>query len=198
MDSRAFKFSHWHVAFIDFMVSDDPFECPPCVAFIQHQIRRTIRWLRRTRLVRIFDRRGRKINLDGMNCLDGLHINKGIIQVHRQGCELRNLGNRSLNRLLLLGTSTTWEVVQIHSTRYWHRFPLPSLDGSYWDHWRSSNVFIPTGHSFFFVFPHCNYPCDEENQFKKKKRWKREKSEVMWMILTLTSSFLVTKILNSR
>ena len=112
-----------------------------------------------------------------MNCLDGLHINRGIVQVHR-GCKLRNLGNQSLNKLLLLGTSTTWEVVQIHSTRYWLRFPLPSLGGSYWDHWRSSNVFVSTGHSFFFVFSHCNYPCNEENQLKKKKKKKEKK--VKW------------------
>ena len=191
MDSRTFKFSHWHVVtFIYFIVSDDPFERPPCVALVQHQIRRTVRWLGRTRLARIFGWRERKISLDGMNCSDGLHINKGFVQVHSRGCELRNLGNRSLNRLLLLGTSTTWEVVQIHSTGYWLRFPLPSLDESYWDHWRSNSVFVPTGHSFFLIFPHCDYPCDEENQLKKKKKQQRAKWYGRHSLRRVVSSWL--------
>ena len=177
MDSRTFKFSHWHVVtFIYFIVSDDPFERPPCVALVQHQIRRMVRWLRRARLARIFGWRGR-ISLDGMNCLDGFHVNKGLVQVHSRGYELRNLGNWSLDRFLLLGTSTTWKVVQIHSTGYWFRLPLPSLDGRYWDHRRSSHVFVPTGHNFFPIFPHCDYPCDEENQLKKEKK-KKDQSDM--------------------
>ena len=35
------------------------------------------------------------------------------------------------------------------------------------------NIFVPTGHCFLFVLPHCSYPYNEENQSKKeKKRWK--------------------------
>ena len=136
MDAKVFKFFHWHVvAFIDFMLSDDSFERPPYVALVQHQVRRTIRWLWRIRLVRSFDWKGRRISLDGMDCLDRLHINWRVVQVYRRGCELGNLGKRSLTRFLLLGTSTTWKVVQIHSTGYRLRLSFPYLDGSYLDNW---------------------------------------------------------------
>ena len=93
MDSRAFKFSHWHVVtFIDFIVSDNPFECPPCVVLVQHQIRRMVRWLRRTRLARIFGWRGRKISLDGMNVWTGSTSTEGSSRFTVGGVNLGTLG----------------------------------------------------------------------------------------------------------
>ena len=35
-------------------VRDDPFERPPGIVLVQHQIGRTVRWLGRARLARIF------------------------------------------------------------------------------------------------------------------------------------------------
>ena len=135
MDTRPFKFFHWHVvAFIHFMLSDDSFERPPCIALVQHQVRRTIRWLWRTRLASSC-LRGRRISLGRMNCLNRLYINQRVVQVHRQMCKLRNFGKRSLTRLLLLGALTTWKVIQVHGTRYRLRLSLPCLDGSHLDNW---------------------------------------------------------------
>ena len=159
------------------MLSDDPFERPPCITLVQNQIGRTIRGLGRARLTRSFGWRGR-IALDGMDYLDGLHIHQRFVQVHCWRYKLGDLGKGSLSRLLLLRASTTWEVVQVHSTGYWLRLSLPSLDESHLDRWRCSNILVPTSHCFLFVFPNCSYPCNEENQLKKKeKKWKRNKVE---------------------
>ena len=99
-------------------------------------------------------------------------------------------------------TFASWEVVQVHSTGYWLRLPLPSLDGSHLDQWGCSNILVPTSHCFLFIFPHCSYPYNEENQLKKKKKKKKKKrrdgNEIKWTILTSTSSLHVTKVLCSR
>ena len=106
MDTKTFKFLYWHIiAFIDFIVSNNPLERPPCVTFVQHQIRRTIRWLWRRRLTSSLGLRGR-FSLNGMNCLDGLHIDWRFVQVYRRRYEFRNLGKRSLislNNFCFLG-----------------------------------------------------------------------------------------------
>ena len=136
MDTRTFKFLYWHiVAFVDFIVSNNPLERSPCIVFVQHQVKRTIKWLWRRRLTSSLGLRGR-FSLNRMNCLDGLHINWRFVQVHCWRYEFRHLGKRSLvslNRFLLLRTSTTWKVVQIHSSGYRLGFSLPSLDGSFLD-----------------------------------------------------------------
>ena len=107
--------------------------------------------------------------MDGMDCLDELHVHQRFVQVHCWRCKLRNLGKGSLTWFLLLGASTTWEIVQVHSTGYRLRLPFPSLDGSHLDQWGCCNILVPTGHCFLFIFPHCSYTYDEENQLKKKR-----------------------------
>ena len=180
MDAGTFKLLHWHViTLIHLTISDDSFERSPCITLVQNQIWRTIRGLRQARLARSFGWRER-IALNGMDCLDGLHIHQRFVQVHCWRYKLGNLGKESLTWLLLLGASTSWEVVQVHSTRYWLRLPLPNLDGSHLDQWGCCNIVVPTGHCFLFILPHCSYPYNEENQFKKKKKREREKKRWKW------------------
>ena len=187
MDARTFKFLHWHVVtFVNFMLSDDPFERPPCITLIQNQIGRTIRGLRRARLARSFGWRGR-IGLDGMDCLDGLHIHQRFVQVHCWWYKLGDLWKGSLT--WLLRASTTWKVVQVHSTRYWLRLPLPSLDGSHFAS-GSSNILVPASHCFLLIFPHRTYPYDEENQSKKKKGVEIIKCSGRHLLRQVSSSWL--------
>ena len=161
MDARTLKLLHWHVVtFVNFMISDDPFERPPCITLVQNQIRGTIRGLGRARLVRSFGSRGR-IRLGRMNYLDGLHVHR-FVQVHCWWYELRNLGKGSLTWLLLLVATTTGKVVQVHIAWDWLGLPLPSLDGSHFGSW-GSNILVPASHCFLLVFPHCAYPWDEKN-----------------------------------
>ena len=69
---------------------------------------------------------------------------------------------------------TTREIIQVHSTGYRLRLPLPGLDGSHLDQWGCCSILVPTGHCFLFIFPHYSYTYDEENQLKKKKEiWKQ-------------------------
>ena len=114
-----------------------------------------------------------------MDCLDGLHVHQRFVQVHCWRCKLGNLGKGSLTWFLLLGATTTWEVVQVHNIGYWLRLPFPSLDGSHLDQWGCCNILVPTGHCFLFIFLHCSYPYDEENQLKKKKKKRKEKRKYM-------------------
>ena len=136
-----------------------------------------------------------------MNCLDRLHIHQRVVQVHCQRCKLGNLGKRSLTRLLLLWASMTWKVVQVHSIGYRLRLSLPYLDRSHlddwWCSWGCSNILVPTSYCFFFVFPYCSYPCDEENQILREEK-KKERNEIKWTILTSTSTLFVTEIFSSR
>ena len=165
MDTRAFKLLHWHiVAFIDFIISDYSFERPPCVALVQHQVRRTLKWLWRMKLMRSLGWRGSRISLGGMNCLDGLHIDWRFVQLYCWGCKLGNLGKRSLARFFLFRTLTIGKVVQFYSTGYRLRFSLPYLDKSFLDDWWCDGILVPTSYGFFLVLPHCSYSCDEENQ----------------------------------
>ena len=172
MDTRAFKLLHWHiVAFINLIISDYAFERPLCVALVQHQVRRMIRQLWQMRLARSLGWRGSRISLDGMNCLDGLHVNWKFVQIYCRGCKLGNLGKRSLvnlARFLLFRTSTTWKVVQIHNTRYRLRFSLLCLDRSFLDDWWSSGILVPTSYGFFLILPHYSHSCDKGNQVKRK------------------------------
>ena len=149
------------------------------------------------RLTRSLGWRGR-INLNGMNCLDGLHIDWRFVQIYRQGYKLRNFGKRSLvslNRSLFFRTSATWKVIQIHNTGYRLGFSLPRLDGSFLDDWWCSGILVPTSYVFLLVLSHCSYSCDEENRvfLKKKNEGKEERT-----ILTSTSGFLVTKVFSCR
>ena len=160
MDARTLKLLHWHVVtFVNLMISDDPFERPPCITLVQNQIRGTIRGLRRVRLVRSFGSRGR-IRRNRMNRLDGLHVHHRLVQVHCWWHELGNLWKRRPWLLFFVAT-TTGKVVQIHSTRDWFRLPLPSLDGSHFSS-RGSNILVPASHWFLLVFPHRAYSYDEE------------------------------------
>ena len=96
VDARTFKLLHRHViALVHLTISDDSFERPPRITLVQNQIQRTIRGLRRARLARSFGLR-RRITLDGMDCLDGLHIHQRFVQVHCWRCKLGNLGKGSL------------------------------------------------------------------------------------------------------
>ena len=106
-----------------------------------------------------------RFTLNRMNCLDGLYIDWRFVQVYRRRYKFRHLGKRSLVSLglLLLGTSTTWKVVQIHSSGYRLGFSLPGLDGSFLDDWSCCSVLVPTGYVFLPIFSHCNYSCNEEN-----------------------------------
>ena len=108
---------------------------------------------------------GGRFTLNRMDCLDRLYIYCRFIQVHYWRYKFRHLGKRSLVSLgfLLLGTSTTWKVVQIHSSGYRLSFSLPSLDGSFLDDWSHCSILVPTGYVFLPIFSHGNYSCDKEN-----------------------------------
>ena len=179
MNGRSFKVLHWHVVtWIHFIISDNPFERPPRITFVQHQVRRLLKRLRGMRSARSFSWRGR-ISLDGRNSLDGHHVNHWVVQIYRRRSKFWNLWKRILVRLLLLRTSTTWKVTKVHRAR--NSLPLPCLDSKLLDDRRSGvvldlDVLISTGNSFLLVFLHSSYSYGKENKFSLKKKKKKEGS----------------------
>ena len=198
MNSRSFKVLHWHVVtWIHFIISDNPFERPPRITFVQHQVRRLLRWLRGMRSARSFSWRGR-ISLDGRNSLDGHHVNHWVVRIYRRRSKFWNLWKRILARLLLLRTSTTWKVTKVHRAR--NSLPFPCLDSRLLDNRRSGvvldlDVLISTGNSLLLVFLHSSYSYGKENKFSLKKRKRKGRK---WTTLTSSSSFFMPKILCSR
>ena len=131
MNGGSFKVLHWHiVTWIHFIVSDNPFERPPRITFIQHQVGRLLKRLRGMSLARSSSWRGR-ISLDERNGLDEHHVNHWVVQMYRRRSKFWNLGKRILVRLLLLRTSTTWKVTKVHWAR--NSLPLPCLDNRFLD-----------------------------------------------------------------
>ena len=175
MNDRTFKVSHWHIiTWIHFIFSDDSFGRLPCITLVQHQVKRTLRWLWGMSLTRSFSWRGKILRLDRWNGLDGCHVNHWAVQNYHWRSELWDLGKRGLAGLLLLETSMTWKVTEVRQARY--RLPLPCLDGRFLYDWRGSVVLnldvLTTTCSLFLVFLHGSHSYDEENKIKKKKKKK--------------------------
>ena len=178
MNGRSFKVFHWHVVtWIHFIVSDYPLERPPRIAFVQHQVRRLLRRLRRMGSTWSFSWRGR-ISLDGRNGLDGHHVDNWFVQVYRLGGKLGNSWRRIFGRFWLLRTSTTGKVVKVHRAR--DSFPFPCLGRRFLDGRGGGvldlDVLITTGDSLLFIFLHSSYSYNKENKLRVKKK-KEEKEE---------------------
>ena len=177
MNGKSFKVLHWHVVtWIHFIISDNPFERPPCITFVQHQVKRLLRRLKGMRSARSFSWRGRI-------SLDGHHVNHWDVQIYSRRSKFWNLWKRVLARLLLLRTSTTWKVTKVHRAR--NSLPFPCLDSRLLDGGRSGvvldlNVLISIGNNLLFVFLHSSYSYGKENKFrfKKKKKKGRRKKEM--------------------
>ena len=183
MNGRSFKVLHWHVVtWIHFIISDNPFEHPPRITFVQHQVRRLLRRLRGMRSARSFSWRGR-ISLDGRNGLDGHHINHWVVQIYRRRSKFWNLWKRILARLLLLRTSTTWKVTKVHKAR--NSLPLPCLDSKLLDDERNGvvldlDVLISTGNSLLLISFIVAIPmANKKNLGLKKKKKGRKKEKEM-------------------
>ena len=202
MNGRSVKVFHWHiVTWVHFIASDNSFKRPPCITLIQHQVGRLLRQFWGMSLARSFSWRGR-INLDGWNGLDGRHVNHWVIQIYRQRSKFWDLRKRSLARLLLLRTSTTWKVTEVHWAR--NSFPFPYMDNRLLDDWDSGivldlDILTSTGNNLFLVFLHGGYSYGEEKKLNlKKKKRREEEEEEKWTTLTSTSSFFVPKIFCRR
>ena len=164
MDGRTLKVLYWHVvASIHLMFSDESFERPSRITLVQHQVRKTLGWLWRMSPMRSFGCRRRKIlRLDGWNGLDGYQVHCWVVQVYRRRREFWNLGRRSLTKILLLRTTTSWKVTKVHRTGY--APPLPSLDDRLLDD-RGGNIVLDldvlftlsaTSNAFPFIFFHSS------------------------------------------
>ena len=177
MDDRMFKVFHWHVAtWVHLIVSNEPFECPPTITLIQHQVRRTLGFLWRVSLVGSFGCRRRKVlRFDGWRSnLDENQVHCWVVQGYYNKKEFWNLGRRSLARLLLLGTSTSRKVTRVYRAGY--TLPFSNLDDRFLDVQGSGIVqdlnilftLSTTGNYLLLVFFHDGQPYDEENRVSYK------------------------------
>ena len=154
---------HWHIiTWIHFIISDDFFERLPCITLVQHQVWRMLRQLWGMSPTS-FSWRGKILRLDGC------HVNHWVIQIYRRRSEFWDPRKRGLAGPLLLETSMTWKVAEVHQARYW--LPFPCLDGRFHDNWRGSvildlHVLITTCCSLLFISLHGSHSYDEENKNK--------------------------------
>ena len=201
MDSRAFKFSHWHVvAFIDFFISDDSFERPPCVVLVQHQIRR-IDGSDGLGLREFLTGGGGRLVWMGWTVWMGSTSTRGSSRFTVRGVNLGTLGIEVLTgfcflapwRLGRLSRSTTLDIDLDFLFPTW-----TEVIGTTGSAAMSSSPLVTVFSLFSLIVVIPATRKTKENHLKKKEKRKREKSEVVWTILTSTSSFLVTKILSNR
>ena len=171
MDGRMLKVLYCHIiTSVHLIVSDESFERPSSITLIQHQVGRTLGLLWRMSHVRSFSCRRKIFRLDRWNGLDGNQVHCWVVQVYRRRSELWNLGKRSLARILLLGTSTTWKVTKVHKTGY--AFPLPGLGDRLLDNQGSCIVLdldvvfthSTTCNNLLLVFLHGGQPYGEEDK----------------------------------